>query len=346
MTQEWADETVVSSREFVLEWNVSSGSLGPQYSGGEGPGMRGHGLRNHSPTSKLRFWQFWYANYLQLVLTNGDETNKYARTKLKVNTMDAMDILGSLLGGGKSQGGGGSLGGKILKDLINSGSRSSAQPSAPQAPSRQAPSSQAPSRRPVSLEDRARELEDLLNVAHGREESRAQRQPAPAPIPPAQPRYQPAPPPARPRYQEPQPTPRNTSFPPATGAGTSHHSSTDSFTQNDEALVLVRAMINAAKADGSISQQEQQAIIERIANPTQETIDFLRQEFSSPVNVRDFAWSVPLGMEQQVYTLSLASIELDTNPEASYLRDLAHGLRLDPEFCNDLHRRYNAPTIF
>ncbi len=258
--------------------------------------------------------------------------------------MDAMDILGSLLGGGKSQGGssGGGLGGKILKDLINSGSRTSPQPPARSAP--QAPSRQAPSGRGVSLDDRARELEDLLNVAQGRDARRAQPQPAPIPAPPAQPRYQPAPPPTRPRYQEPQPAPQSNAFPPTGRPG--QHGSTDSLTQNDEALVLVRAMINAAKADGSISQQEQQAIIERIANPTQETIDFLRQEFSSPVNVRDFAWSVPLGMEQQVYTLSLASIELDTNPEASYLRDLAHGLRLEPEFCNDLHRRYSAPTIF
>lgn len=118
------------------------------------------------------------------------------------------------------------------------------------------------------------------------------------------------------------------------------------MTQNDEALVLVRAMINAAKADGTVSQEEQQAILQKLANPTQETIDFLRQEFSLPVNVRDFAWSVPLGMEQQVYTMSLAAINLDTNPEADYLRDLAHGLRLDAQFCNDLHQRYGAPTIF
>lgn len=44
--------------------------------------------------------------------------------------------------------------------------------------------------------------------------------------------------------------------------------------------------------------------------------------------------------------MSLASIQLDTHPEAAYLRDLAHGLRLDAEFCNDLHRRYGAPTMF
>lgn len=256
--------------------------------------------------------------------------------------MDAMDILGSLLGGGRSQGGsGGGLGGKILKDLMGGSGRPTTPPSARP--------SQRTDNRPISADERARELEDLLGVAQGRsaERSHPHSQPQPAPTPP---RYQAPPPPSRPQYRDPpaanRPStpPQNAGFPHNSGMGENYP--TGAMTQNDEALVLVRAMINAAKADGSISQEEQQAIIERISNPTQETINFLREEFNSPLNVRDFAWSVPLGMEQQVYTMSLATIQLDTNPEASYLRDLAHGLRLDAEFCNDLHRRYGAPTLF
>ncbi len=260
---------------------------------------------------------------------------------MKGNTMDAMDILGSLLGGGSSQGSGG-LGGKILKDLIGGG-RSAAPPPARQAPPA---SSRAPSGRPASLDDRAHELEDLLGVAHGRATRQASPQAAPPQVAPpqSQTRYQQPPPPSRPRYQEPNFTPQASPYPQSSPGV--QNGPTGAMTQNDEALVLVRAMINAAKADGSISQEEQQAIIERIASPTQDTINFLRQEFSSPLNVRDFAWAVPLGMEQQVYTISLASIQLDTNPEASYLRDLAHGLRLAPEFCNEIHQRYGAPTIF
>ncbi len=266
--------------------------------------------------------------------------------------MDAIDILGGLLGG-KSQGGG--LGGQILKDLINPRTRSGSS-AAPQTRQTQAPSSRSGSGSPASLEERARELEELLGVAKGRSQSPAQ--PAPAP----QPRYQQPPPAARPRYREPQAAPRSapqsSGFPQSDGYGQltpppspplrqgSPFPQNNPMSQNDEALVLVRAMINAAKSDGTISSEEQQAIVERISNPTQETINFLREEFNAPLNVRDFAWSVPLGMEQQVYTMSLASINLDTNPEASYLRDLAHGLRLEPDFCNDLHRRYGASTIF
>ncbi len=260
--------------------------------------------------------------------------------------MDAIEILGGLLGGGKSQGGG--LGGKILKDLINAGTRGGASP-APQTRQAPQPSGYTPDDRRKSVEERARELEDLLGVAKGRSQGSAHQSQSP---PPTQPKYQPPPPPSRPRYQEPQISAQPSDFPPGTGYGQAAPRQDSNLhrpapmNQNDEALVLVRAMINAAKADGSISPQEQQAILERISNPTQETINFLREEFSTPLNVRDFAWSVPLGMEQQVYTLSLASIDLDTNPEANYLRDLAHGLRLEPDFCNDLHRRYNAPAIF
>jgi uncharacterized membrane protein YebE (DUF533 family) len=117
------------------------------------------------------------------------------------------------------------------------------------------------------------------------------------------------------------------------------------MTQDDEAIVLIRAMVNAAKADGRVTQAEQQAIIERLAQPTPEALNFLRHEFAQPLDVREFCWSVPLGMEQQVYTLTLATIDLDTNPEADYLRTLAHGLRLAPEFCNQLHQRYGALTL-
>jgi hypothetical protein len=262
--------------------------------------------------------------------------------------MDAFEILGSLLGGGKSQSGGG-LGGKILKDLVNAGSRTPSQPPAKPAPSDtttasgRAPGNRSGNLRSGNLDQRARELEDLLGVAQGRNPTQGSATPT---VASGQSRYQAPPPPSRSRYQQPVP-------PAAPTGGRAPHAiergpiaPESSLSPNDEALVLVRAMINAAKADGKISAAEQQSILERIANPSQETIEFLRSEFNAPLNVRDFAWSVPLGMEQQVYTLSLAAIELDSQLEASYLRDLAHGLRLDQETCNEIHGRYGAPALY
>ncbi len=113
--------------------------------------------------------------------------------------------------------------------------------------------------------------------------------------------------------------------------------------KDERALVLVRAMVNAAKSDGQIDQSEQQSILERLGDTSREAIEFLRQEFAKPLDVREFAWSVPIGMEQQVYTLSLIAIDLDTSREASYLLELAHGLRIPDEVREQIHQRLGAP---
>ena len=85
--------------------------------------------------------------------------------------------------------------------------------------------------------------------------------------------------------------------------------------QNTQALVLVRAMVNAAKSDGRITEDEQRAILARLDNPTQDTIQFLREEFGRPLDVREFTWSVPVGMEQQVYSISVITIDADSQSE-------------------------------
>jgi uncharacterized membrane protein YebE (DUF533 family) len=107
---------------------------------------------------------------------------------------------------------------------------------------------------------------------------------------------------------------------------------------------MIRAMVNAAKADGEITPDEQQTMLEQVGK-SQEAVDFLRREISRPLNVREFAWSVPLGMEQQVYTMSLIGMNLDTQAEADYLLELAHGLRIGPELRRQIHAHYGAPEI-
>lgn len=88
------------------------------------------------------------------------------------------------------------------------------------------------------------------------------------------------------------------------------------------------------------------AILQHLGNVGDAEIKFLRGEFERPCDVRELAWSVPLGLEDQVYAISLMAIRLDQNTEAQYLGELAHGLRLSPGRCNEIHRRYNAPEIF
>lgn len=114
----------------------------------------------------------------------------------------------------------------------------------------------------------------------------------------------------------------------------------------DQATLIIRAMINAAKSDGSIDQDEQDKIIAKLGDITQAEADFVRAEFNAPLDVDAFIQSIPRGMEQQIYAVSLMAIDLDTNKEARYLADLANGLRIQPELANQIHDQLGAPQIF
>ena len=71
-------------------------------------------------------------------------------------------------------------------------------------------------------------------------------------------------------------------------------------------------------------------------------INFIRAEFAKPLDLRAFAWSIPLGLEEKIYALSLSVMEVDTREESGYLSELAHGLRLSPEICRQLHQQLGA----
>ncbi len=115
---------------------------------------------------------------------------------------------------------------------------------------------------------------------------------------------------------------------------------------DEQAKVLVRAMLNATRADGRMDRDEEQRILKLLGQPTAVVVEFIRGEFEKPaVPVRDFAWSVPLGLEEKAYAVSVGAILLDDRTESEYLKELSHGLRLPVETCVAIHRRYGAPVI-
>lgn len=114
----------------------------------------------------------------------------------------------------------------------------------------------------------------------------------------------------------------------------------------DQALILVRAMIDAAKADGRVDENERQRVLEKLGDVSPEEAEFVRQELARPLDVEGFARSVPPEMARQVYAVSLTAIDLDTNPEARYLDQLARGLGISPEECNRIHDQLGAPRLY
>jgi len=114
----------------------------------------------------------------------------------------------------------------------------------------------------------------------------------------------------------------------------------------NQATLIIRAMINASKSDGSIDEAEQEKIIGKLGDVTQEEADFVRHEFRQPLDVNDFVRSIPRGMEQQIYAVSLMAIDLDNNKEARYLHELAQGLDIEPQLANQIHEQLGAPVIY
>ena len=111
--------------------------------------------------------------------------------------------------------------------------------------------------------------------------------------------------------------------------------------QETEAEVLLRAMIYAARADGHLDDAEKSKILDNLGDER----SFVENELMSPRDVEGFIRSVPRGMEQQVYMMSLFAIDLDSNEEAHYLDQLAKGLNISHQDCNAIHEKLGAPVL-
>ena len=116
--------------------------------------------------------------------------------------------------------------------------------------------------------------------------------------------------------------------------------------QTDHAAVLIRAMVNAAKSDGVVDEQEQQNIVSKLGDIGPEETAFIRAEMQAPLDVNGFIRSVPKGMEQQVYVLSLMTVNLDSKNEADYLDSLAKGFNISEQASNQMHTQLNVAQLY
>ena len=106
------------------------------------------------------------------------------------------------------------------------------------------------------------------------------------------------------------------------------------------AMVILQAMIHAAKADGQIDAAEQQRILGKLeeAGATAAVQEFVRAEMRRPLNLKALLREVSNPqMAAEVYAASLLAIEVDTPAERDYLRQLAQGLGLDEGAVQRLH---------
>lgn len=105
-----------------------------------------------------------------------------------------------------------------------------------------------------------------------------------------------------------------------------------------QALVMIKAMINAAKADGKVDEQEQQNILSKVAGVGAKEAEFLQNELAKPLNL-EFLNGIAREMAPDIYLVSLMAINLDTKEEANYMDQLAQTLGLDAQAVNAIHQQ-------
>jgi len=108
---------------------------------------------------------------------------------------------------------------------------------------------------------------------------------------------------------------------------------------NEHALLLLRAMIASAMADGLIDAAERQLIVGRLSDLGigAEERQFLDGEMAAPWSPQQFAAAAQTPeVRSEVYLASAIAIEADTTAERAYLRYLAATLGLEDELVRHL----------
>lgn len=114
------------------------------------------------------------------------------------------------------------------------------------------------------------------------------------------------------------------------------------------AALILKAMINAAKADGQIDQGEVKRLVGKLQEDGIQETDqqFLIMELQKPMETEQLiaAGRGHQDVAAQIYAASLLAIEVDTPAEKAYLEQLADGLGLAPEVTQQIRGFAGVPT--
>lgn len=115
-----------------------------------------------------------------------------------------------------------------------------------------------------------------------------------------------------------------------------------------DAVLLIRAMIAAANADGAIDQEERQRILDKFrdADLSPEEHSFLVNELFSPADLEAIVSHVGSeAMARQVYGVSLLAIDVDTDAERAYLQTLGQRLNLSQADRDSMHQALGIENL-
>lgn len=118
-----------------------------------------------------------------------------------------------------------------------------------------------------------------------------------------------------------------------------------SVAAEDNAKLMIRAIIQAAKADGEIDAAERKTILDQLDDASPEEIAFVKEQLAAPVDLMGLAKDSGTAMAGQVYATSLMAIKVDNRAETAYLAQLATALGLDDATRDRIHASMGVPPL-
>lgn len=114
----------------------------------------------------------------------------------------------------------------------------------------------------------------------------------------------------------------------------------------NEAVLLLQALCNAAKVDGAIAEGERSAMLAKVPSLEPEAAEFVDAQLAAPLDVRDFASRVPESLAHQVYGFSMMGLPAGSRQQVQFLSALAQGLDIDWIAAKKIHGELGGPNTF
>ena len=116
--------------------------------------------------------------------------------------------------------------------------------------------------------------------------------------------------------------------------------------QEAMAALMLAAMIQAARSDGTFDAAEREKLLSHLGEVDPEEAAFVKAQMQAPVDVGALVNDTPDGMAAQIYAISLLAIDLDTQQEAQYLHELAGAYGMKPAEVNAIHADMGVPSLY
>ena len=116
--------------------------------------------------------------------------------------------------------------------------------------------------------------------------------------------------------------------------------------QEAAAGLMLAAMIQAAKSDGTFDDGERDKLLSKLGDVDAQEAAFVKQQMAAPMDVDALVNQTPNGMGPQIYMMSVLAIDLDTQDEAQYLHKLAKAYGMKPPDVNDIHAQLGVASLY